>query len=230
MKYKTVTDGLPSEVLREACQASILLRGMMPQEIGRMLEASAAQLLEFAKGDFVFHQEEEVRFVYILVSGMVAVCKDSEDGRRHIVTRIETPGDLFAEVYAFIPAGHYDYYVEAQQRSLVLAIPKEYFGGRSVPDPQREQVMSNMLSVLASKAYYLNSRLYVLGGGSIREKVLRLLEQSDGSSRGGQRVMTREQMADSLGVSRPALSRELMKMVDDGLIFFDGKAIRIVRR
>ncbi|MDD7267466.1 MAG: Crp/Fnr family transcriptional regulator [Lachnospiraceae bacterium] len=222
MLQKAVVNGRLHAVLKPALEASLLCRDFSEDELIRMLEESDTRLQSFAKGEFVFRQEDEVRFVYILVSGLLAVCKDSEDGRRHIVTRIERPGDLFAEVYAFIPAGHYDYYAETQKKSLVLAIPKGYFDGRATASPVRELMMSNMLSVLATKAFYLNSRLYVLGGGSIREKVLRLLEQQQTDTA---HFMTREELADSLGVSRPALSRELMRMLDEGLITMDGKGI-----
>ena len=42
--------------------------------------------------------------------------------------------------------------------------------------------------------------------------------------------MNREQLADFLGVARPSLSRELMKMQKDGLIEVGRKSIRICDR
>ena len=40
--------------------------------------------------------------------------------------------------------------------------------------------------------------------------------------------MTREQLADFLGVTRPSLCRELMKMQKDGLITVSRRVIRIL--
>ncbi len=42
--------------------------------------------------------------------------------------------------------------------------------------------------------------------------------------------MNREQLADFLGVARPSLSRELMRMQKDGLIEVSRKTIRICDR
>ena len=40
--------------------------------------------------------------------------------------------------------------------------------------------------------------------------------------------MTREELAEFLGVTRPSISRELMKMQDDGLVEIKGRKIFVL--
>ena len=86
-------------------------------------------------------------------------------------------------------------------------------------------MVRNMLSLLSQKAYMLSSRIQVLASPSIREKAARFIlerEMEDGSAGIG---MSREAMADYMGVTRPSLSRELGKMQTEGLIRLEGRRI-----
>ena len=86
-------------------------------------------------------------------------------------------------------------------------------------------MVRNMLALMAQKAYMLSGRIQVLASPSIREKAARFIlerEQPDGTISA---EMSREAMADYMGVTRPSLSRELSKMQADGLIKIDGRRI-----
>ncbi len=85
-----------------------------------------------------------------------------------------------------------------------------------------------MLSILAQKAYYLNQKLNILSSNTLRQKISKLLLRN--SSKDGNVIlkMNREELADFLNVARPSLSRELMKMQEDGLIKIDKNKIKII--
>ena len=86
---------------------------------------------------------------------------------------------------------------------------------------------NNLLTVFANKAYRMNQKLRVLGGGGIREKIACfLVEQQDKEGRiNGS--FSREEMADYLNVARPSLSRELGKMQKEGIISLERRQIQI---
>lgn len=54
---------------------------------------SGVRLL-LSKDEEIYDEGEPVRFVYFVVTGMVRVCKQFSDGRRHI-TEFYVPGDMF---------------------------------------------------------------------------------------------------------------------------------------
>ncbi len=75
-----------------------------------------------------------------------------------------------------------------------------------------------MLSILAQKAYLLNQKVQMLSSGSLRQKIAKILLKNCRSDGKVLISMNREEMADFLNAARPSLSRELMKMQEEGLI------------
>jgi DNA-binding transcriptional ArsR family regulator len=71
-----------------------------------------------------------------------------------------------------------------------------------------------------------NLKLQILASGTLRQKIIRFLIENleEGVVR---MTMNREMFADFLNVARPSLSRELMKMEEEGLIITNGKLIKI---
>ena len=83
-----------------------------------------------------------------------------------------------------------------------------------------------MLGIYARKTNLLNHKVQILSSGSLRQKIARYLEES---RRGNQvkLTMNREELADYLNVARPSLSRELIKMQQDGMIKLDRNLVTI---
>jgi hypothetical protein len=85
-----------------------------------------------------------------------------------------------------------------------------------------------MLQIFAQKTYYLNQRLNILSCGSLRQKLARIILKNAHKKEKVQLNMNREELADFLNAARPSLSRELMKMQDEGLIAIDRQEIKIL--
>ncbi len=164
----------------------------------------------------------------MLLEGAVAVCRDSISGKRIMITTISQSGDLFGEVYLFLDKNEYDYYAMAVDRASVLQIPKTFlYENCSKRCGHHVLLIRNMLSILAYKAYYLNQKLQLMSSGSLRQKIAKVLFDHASSDGTVKLQMKREELADFLSVARPSLSRELMKMREDGLLALEGKKIRI---
>ena len=85
-----------------------------------------------------------------------------------------------------------------------------------------------MLNIFASKSYYLNKRIQILSSSNLRQKIARLILQESKDGKVAYINMNREEMADFISVARPSLSRELMKMQDEGLIEVEKDKIHIL--
>ena len=84
-----------------------------------------------------------------------------------------------------------------------------------------------MLSILAQKAYFLNQKVQILSCATLRQKIARILLKNCRPDGKVLLAMNREELADFLNTARPSLSRELMKMQDDGLITIQKRDIFI---
>ncbi len=205
-----------------------LFAHMTSDEARLCLGCSGAVEEKYGRGGMVFCETDSPTRLFVLLEGSVTVGRDSADGRRAVMARVDSPGDLFGEVYVFLDQTTYGCSVQAESPVRVLAIPAKFFYSTCEKRcAMHAQIIRNMLSVFARKAFFLTRRVSLLSSGSLRRKIAALLLERrapDGSLSLG---MNREQMADFLGVTRPSLSRELAAMRDEGLLDIHGKAITL---
>lgn len=215
--------------MHAAIKQSLLFAHMQEHEIEDCLKCCGAYLAEYGKEEFVFHQQDIPTTLFVLLEGAVAVCRDTAFGKRVVVTTISEPGDLFGEVYLFLQHKEYDNSAVAVNGARVLQMPKEFFyktcenacGAHAL-------LIRNMLSILAQKAFYLNKKLQIVAGATLRQKISRVLLQEVSAEGVVKLDMTREEFADFLNVARPSLSRELMKMQREGFLQVSGGSIKIL--
>ena len=99
----------------------------------------------------------------------------------------------------------------------------------SAPSSIKNKIMTNLITILAEKAFFLNSKVRLLSSFSLRQKIATFLIQTE-KENVSNTGMTRQQMADFMATTRPSLSRELLNMEDSGLIELNGSEIKIKDR
>jgi hypothetical protein len=192
---------------------------MTEEEIELCLKEAKADIVGFRKGEMIFNQGDKPRYITMLLEGSVSVGNDSVNGKRSILGMFSNPGELFGEVFLFLNHDEYANYACASAPSKVLEIPKDYltkFGDE--PSPMQNKMLSNLLTIFAERTYYLNNRLQVLSCSTLKQKIARFILQNMNDRDRVTLKMSREEFADFLNAARPSLSRELMKMQEDGYI------------
>ncbi len=197
-----------------------LFKDIAPEQLEACLQFCKGEVVRYEKEEILFHQEEVPCWLTLLLSGTVAIRHDTPSGKRVMVASFDRPGELFGEVFLFLPGKTYEHYAQALTPVEVLRIPKAFFSDHQGSDPGgfRSRMMSNMLHILAGKAYLLNRKLQILSSGSLRRKLSRFLLDEAAGATEVQIAMTREALADYLHIARPSLSRELMQMQEEGLL------------
>ena len=85
-----------------------------------------------------------------------------------------------------------------------------------------------MLEILSENNFRITRKLHIVTTSSLRERLAIWLIDSMDERGNVELKMNREQLADFLGVARPSLSRELMRMQADGLIRVSKKRIVVL--
>ena len=204
----------------QALSKSALCKGFTQDELLCLLEENSTEIKKYEKGSFVFEEGDVPERLYVMVHGYVEVSKLTFSGKKILITTIENPGDMFAEVYMFMGKSKYDMSAQAGEESLILSISSDFFENISYNTNAlvAEKIRKNLMGIFAMKAYNLSGKVRLLGCGSIREKIsLYLIENP-----------SREELADYLNVTRPSLSRELGNMEKEGIIRLEGRKIIIV--
>lgn len=209
-------------------RASSLARGMTDADVRAFLASSKVRRRELPRGGIVFHEGDMPRGLYLLLSGALEIRRDTSSGRQVFLSEIQTPGEMFGEVYEVLGLP-YDMYVEAMTSARILALESALFSlaGGDLSRPAL-LVQQNLMRIFARKAYFMHNKIKVLASGSLREKIVRFLFQNLRADGVIELNVSREYLAAYLAVTRPSLSRELSAMVRDGILEVDGRSIRVV--
>lgn len=205
-----------------------LFIGLSEEEILTCLKSIDFNIEEFEKDETIFHVGDKAKHINVLIDGAVSICRDSMDGKRSIVAIFNTVGAIFGEVFLFLENKGYEHYAKAASKVKLLKISKDYlFEGSKEGKDYHKVFLGNMLSDLAFKNYYLNRKVQILSCSSLRQKIAMFLIQNMDRDKRCISGLGREEMADLLNTARPSLSRELMKMQEEGIIEIDKKHIII---
>ena len=86
-------------------------------------------------------------------------------------------------------------------------------------------------AMLAKRALAMNDRIQILSKLRLREKLMTYFTELSREQKS--KVLTlpfnREDMAAYIGTNRSALSRELSRMKQDGIIDYEGRTVRILK-
>ena len=214
----------------QALSKSALCKEFTQDELLSLLEENNTEIKKYEKGSFVFEEGDVPDRLYVLIYGLVEVSKLTFSGKKILITTIENPGDMFAEVYMFMGESKYDMSAQTGEESLILSISSEFFENISYNTNAlaAEKIRKNLMSIFAMKAYNLSGKVRLLGCGSIREKISLYLIENQTASGQITKNPSREELSDYLNVTRPSLSRELGNMEKEGIIKLDGRKIIIV--
>ncbi len=199
-----------------------LFSGIADAELAALLGCLAITAKNCAKDDFVFTTGERSGPMGLVLSGSVHIVQEDFWGRRTILTRI-VPGELFGE--AFACAGLERLPVSALAAEAAEIILFDY---RKIASPCARAcachsgLINNMLRILARKNVFLVQKIEHLSRRSTREKLLAYL--SARARETGQSnfaiPFNRQELADYLAVDRSAMSSELSRMREEGILEF----------
>jgi len=223
--------GSAKEQLADLLKQCSLCQGMSEADVQELLASAQVRQVDYPKGEIVFHEGDMPKSLYILLAGEVHILKDTFSGRRIFLSEINTPGDMFGEVYEVLKQP-YDMYVEAVTPVKLLEIASGLFtlaaGGQL--SSCGLQIQRNLMRIFARKAYFMHNKIKVLASGSLREKIIRFLFIELQGKRELELAGSREFMAAYLAVTRPSLSRELSALQREGILQVDGKNIKVLDR
>ena len=181
------------------------------------------------KNSYIALAGEEFTGLGIVLAGKATVIKENAAGCRIVMSSLEA-GDIFGEMIAFSSRSTWPVSVIAQTESTIMFLPSVQIMG-TCPNvcSSHKQLITNMLRILSEKAILLNRKVEYLSIRGMREKISSyLLDQHRQTARKTFTLtLNRNDLADFLNVSRTALSREMGRMRDEGLIDFYRSSVKI---
>jgi len=188
-----------------------------------MLDCLQARLYTYKKGEYVFRQGEHLDHITVLVEGKLHIQRDDYWGNRSIINMIGI-GEMFGEAYVAPESGALLNDVVAVEDSAVIFFDvKRIITTCSSACRFHSMVVQNLFFAISEKNRKLVQKLGHMSKRSIREKLISYLSEEAKKQNSGTFTIpfNRQQMADFLSVDRSAMSNELGKMRDEGLLQFE---------
>ena len=194
---------------KEKLKKTVVFRGMEDDELDAALAALGAAERKYAKDEVILHAGSTTDMMGLVLEGSVRIESNDIWGNRTILSHI-APGQVFAETYAIVEnaALLVDAVANRESKVLMLGIGSAGILGHDA------------LSISMQKNLMLSGRSFHTSPKSIRGRVMAYLSSVSLQTGSAEFDIPfdRQQLADYLNVERTALSKEIGKMKQDGLL------------
>ena len=190
--------------------ASPLFQGLSAEEWAALEQSGCLRAKSYPRHAVIFHAGEQVHALGVVLRGTVHIENLDLWGSKSILSSISA-GQAFAETYAL-----------AAEECEVLFVNISAFSG-GAPGTVHEKLLRNLLTVSMRKNLSLSQRIFCTTPKTVRGRLLTYFSAQAARSGSLQFEIpfNRQQLADYLNLDRSALSKELCKMRDEGLLTFE---------
>lgn len=209
---------------------SPLFLGIRPEDMEGMLGCIGYYVREYKKGEIIAFEAETINHVGVVLKGSVDMIKEDVWGNRTMLLRSYVE-DVFGETFA---CGEDSLsvvtFVAAEDSKVMFLSFCRVMHTCTHACVFHQTLIENMVRIIARKNRELMRKIEVVSKKTLREKILAYLSiqsQTQGASR-FEIPLGRVEWAEYLCADRSALTRELAKMKDEGLIDYQRNSFEIL--
>ncbi|MFT8348107.1 Crp/Fnr family transcriptional regulator [Clostridium saccharoperbutylacetonicum] len=195
-------------------------------EIEKLISHISYSLKKYHKGEVIANEEDECSSLGFVLDGVVEIQRIYLSGKQIVLKRLSN-GDVFGEALVFSNKSNYPATIIAVNDCKILYISKSDILKLCTID---ERVLGNFMATLSNKIFMLNSKIKSIAFKSIKHRVINyILEQATVQKSESIKLKeSKEEIASTMGIPRPSLSRELMNLRDLNYIEFSRNTIKIL--
>jgi CRP/FNR family transcriptional regulator, cyclic AMP receptor protein len=217
---------LPSAERLSALRRATILAGLSDTALAKA--ARQCTWRDFDTGQPILEYQATSTDVSFLVSGKARAIVYSSEGKAVIFIDLH-PGAMFGEIAA-IDRGPRSANIEVLESCSIASLSADQFEALMLEEPS---VAVATLRHLAAEVRRLSDRVFEFSTMVVRNRIhAELLRLAGGSNIQGSEATlapapSLSDIADRISTHREAVSRELARLVDIGLVCREGKALRI---
>ena len=212
-------------VLSDNLKRCILFKDIKYEDLSNFLNMSNYTIKKYPKGNVVVIESSKCEELGILLEGLLEVQTLYPSGKLLTFAQLR-PAEIFGEAILFSKMNKFPATIGAIKDSKIMFIKKENLINCLT---NCHKFMENFLELLSNKLLILNKKVKMLSLESIRKKIENFLME-EYKKQGSNIIkvsLSRKEMAEHMGIQRPSLSRELIKMRGAGIIDFNREVIII---
>ena len=215
----------------EKVKDSILIKGIKTQELSSMLGCLRGVIKKYDKGETVISEGDKLNKFGLLIEGKLQVVQYDYLGNKSVISVIE-PKQIFGEAFAYVNKNS-SLDVEAIEKSKVLFLDSDKL---STPCEHcctfHKQLVKNLLFIISNKNVNLTQKIECMSKRTTKEKLLTFLslESIKNNSKEFTISLDRQALADYLGVERSAMSAELSKLKNEGIVEYNKNWFKLLQK
>lgn len=206
-------------------QRTYLFKGMTEEEIRRSLPHYDPKESFYQKGEFIRHAGDPMKSFGLVLEGTVQVFRSDHNGNRMMLNSVSAGGS-FGESLYFLKAEECGIFVIAACDTRILWIKVDVDQVKKAAG----QLSLRLIIQLARRNIDMNDRIHILSKITARDKLTTYF--SICAQKYGSRSFTipfnRNGLAEYLAVNRSALSRELSRMQEEGVIQYHKNSFQLL--
>ncbi len=210
----------------EGLMKNSLFKGLKEEEIREIVNVINYSLKKYKKNEIIAQEEDDCDSLGLIIEGKIVIERLYPSGKEIIMKSLKG-GDVFGEALIFSEFNKYPATVLSRENSSILYLTKSEIIKLFSLNPM---FMENFMGLLSEKVIILNNKIKSLSLKTVKQKVVDYILQECISQKTNTIKLkgSKEDLALYIGIPRPSLSRELIKLRDEGLIEFDRHNINVL--
>lgn len=209
----------------ENIKKSLLFKNFDEETLVDLFRKIPYKIENYSRGDIILREEDTCSTLNLILEGSIEIQKIDSTGKTLSIAEFES-GEIFGEMLVFADKNTSPINVISKDTTVVLHINKASIINLC---QNSSDFLLEFLRILSNKAMILNLKLKEVTLKTIRQKICEyiLAQYKKQTSLRIKLNMTKKDWADKIGVQRPSLSRELIKMKEEGIIDYNKDIIEI---
>lgn len=206
---------------------NFLFKGVSDEKIEEIFSYIKYSEVSYNKGQILFQEGDACKNIGIIEEGSIQLERIYSSGKSIVLAKLSA-GDVFGEALVISSTALYPATVIAKSNCKIIFINKKEIMKLC---SSNERILENFVTLLSDKVIMLNKKVKSTSLKSVKHKVVDyILEKSNVANSNVIMINeSKEDIAAYLGMPRPSLSRELIKLRDENIIDFDRNSITILK-
>lgn len=210
---------------------SPLFREIKEHEAEALLKCLSPRRSHYKKGEYIFHMGEKISSFGLVLSGLVHVIKEDYWGNRALITDVG-PGDLLGEAFSCADNTALTVSAVAAENTEIMVLDVDRIMSTCSNSCNfHNRLIRNLVTILAEKNFHLTTKITHMSQRRMREKLLSYLSEQS-ANKGSSNFdipFNRQELADYLSVDRSAMSAELSRLQNEGILTYQRNHFTLLR-
>ncbi|MCL2425403.1 MAG: Crp/Fnr family transcriptional regulator [Oscillospiraceae bacterium] len=214
----------------KSMQSVALFQDINDDDYSNLINCLSPQIKHFSKNEILLLTGDSVQHIGIILDGTACAYLDHMSGSHTLISNL-MPMSIFGEVLVSTKSQRSPVTIYATSDVVVAFIEyQKIYSMCAIACSAHRVFLQNMIKTISDKYFNMFDRIAILREKTLRSKIMAylFLLSNNGASVSVKIPFSKTMLADYILANRSALSKELRKMENEGLIAVNGRNVELL--